>query len=93
MFKQSPEVEEIYEMFLRLGFSRPELDCLFNDICIDRKKTEAIITDLALCILIKNGFKLEHLKRLAIKLLPYRYRTKRLEERISFLSRYIVKIE
>ena len=93
MFEQSAEVQEIYKMFEKLGFPPPELDRLFTDICIDRKKTEAILSDLALCVLIKNGFKLEHLKRLSIKLLPRRCRAKRLEERIRYLSRYIVKKE
>ena len=92
MFNQD-EVKEIYQMFLKLGFPPPELDRLFNDICIDRRKTEAILSDLALCVLIKNGFKLEHLKRLSIKLLPRRYRAKQLEERIKYLSMYIVKKE
>ena len=93
MFKQSPEVEEIYRMFEKLGFTRTELNKLFDDLHLNNKKTEAIIDNLALCVLIKNGFKIEHLKRLVVKLLPPHFRAKRLEERIGYLSRYIVKKE
>lgn len=90
MFEQSKEVKEIYAIFQKSGISHDELEHLLEEICIDEKKTEARIGDLALCVLIKNGFTIEHLKRLSIKLLPRRCRPLRLINKIKDLS-YIVK--
>jgi hypothetical protein len=91
LFKQDTEIKEIYDLFLKLGVSPEVLDDWLDEITIDKKKTEARITDLALCVLIRNGLKRKHLRRLGVRLHLRRCRPKHLLEKFDYLKEYVVK--
>ena len=83
-------MNEIYTIFLQLGVQKTELYNWLICILIDRKKTEAIISDLFLCVGIKNGLNKKHLKKLASILLPHQLRARRLVDRMDYLNDYVV---
>ena len=93
MHRQKNEIKEIYNLFIKSGVPPNVLNHWCNEICIDKKKTEARIVDLALCVLIYHGLKPEHVYRIAIRLLPRRCRPKHLIDKINYLSEYVVNVK
>jgi DNA-directed RNA polymerase alpha subunit len=92
-YKQKEKIEkkEIYDLFSKLGVTQKELDKWIEEISLDIKKTESRITDLALCVLIRNGLKRKHLRRLGARLQLRRCRPKHLLEKFDYFEKYIVK--
>ena len=88
--KKKTDIEEIYHIFFKLGIDKTELNDWLKKIDIDRRKTEARIIDLALCVLIKKGLDKKHFNRLSMRLLPRRSRAKHLEDRINYLKENVI---
>jgi hypothetical protein len=90
MHTEDAETKEIYDIFLSLGIPKAVLDDWLRKINLDVRKTEGRLVDIALCVLIYKGFKLSHLNRLTVRLLPHRSRANELIKRMKKLARYVV---
>ena len=82
-------MEEIYKVFSCCNVTEEELNKWIGVIEIDRKKEEAKIVDLALCVLVKFGLNKNNVKELAREF--KRARSIHLYERLNYLSEYVVK--
>jgi hypothetical protein len=79
------ETEEIYNLFLKLGITQKEFDSWMDIITTDKRRSGTRVTDLALLVLIKYGFKQKHLQRMGIRLQYRRVRCKRFTLRFKYL--------
>jgi hypothetical protein len=90
MYTQDAETKEIYNIFLNIGIPKNVLDDWLRKINMDVRKTEGRLVDIALCVLIYKGFKLNHLNRLTARLLPHRCRARTLINRMRYLAENVV---
>jgi hypothetical protein len=88
-FKEN--VNEIYTLFEKFNISENEFNELLYKLCLESKKTERLLYDLFLCMLIKNGFNDTHLLLLSKRLISRKCRSNHLMERLHYLSNYIME--
>jgi len=82
--------EEIYYILEKSGVTKNECKRWIDNIHLERRKTEAVICDLFLCVAIKHGLKREHILAMSKILGHYKFRSKHIVERVNYLKEYIV---
>lgn len=85
------DLKEIYTILEKAGVSRNESKYWLDSIHLDKKKTEAVVIDLFLCVGIKHGLNREHILMLSKKLGHTKFRANHLVSRANYLKEYIVK--
>lgn len=88
------ELRELSEIFDGLGVSERELTKLIDVICLDKKKTDAVLTDLLLAIAIRKGFNRKHfisLNNYIGRSRAKQLRSKRMLDKISYYKNHILK--
>jgi len=82
---QTDLILEIYKWFGDMGVSEKLLTKWIDELIVDKRRTEALLNDLLLCLLIYKGLTKKHLNHFC-RFLFIRFRPKRLLVKIDYLQ-------